>query len=78
MKDKEIMESINNDWCENEETMGEQAALHVACEMNGKSVDWFYDHIHLIATNQKLETNSADKENQKNLNLEFIKTAASL
>ena len=51
MKDTntEIMKQITSDWEDNERHMGEQAALCVACESNGKSTEWFYDHIDLIS-----------------------------
>lgn len=45
-----LMESINQTWCELEDHMGEFAALEVACEQHGKTSDWFYDNIGLIAT----------------------------
>lgn len=49
MDNKKLMEKINDEWCDNEEHMGEQAALAVACEQNGKTEEWFYDNVHLIA-----------------------------
>lgn len=49
MNDNELMESINKTWCELEESMGEMAALEVACEQHGKDSDWFYGNIELIA-----------------------------
>ncbi len=50
------MESISESWDENEKHMGEQAALHVACEMHGKTVEWFYSNFKLIA--KKTENNN--------------------
>ena len=49
MNTKIKMERINRDWCELEEEMGEQAALHVACDNHNVDTEWFYDHIELIA-----------------------------
>lgn len=36
--------SINVSWCELEETMGENAALEVACDQHSVSSQWFYDN----------------------------------
>lgn len=36
---------ITLDWNENEETMGENAALEVACEMNKTNSQWYYDNM---------------------------------
>lgn len=49
MTDKELMEAINDQWCDNEEHMGEMTALEAACEMYGKTSEWFYAHVELIA-----------------------------
>ena len=45
-KTQQKLININIDWCELEESMGENVALEVACQQNGvSSSQWFYDKL---------------------------------
>lgn len=49
------MEKISREWGELENSMGEMAALEVACENNGVDSDWYWDNISLLPARKGYE-----------------------
>ena len=54
-KIEQILFDITLEWNELEDTMGENAALEVACQQHGKSSQWYYDKMMDYHKNVNLE-----------------------
>lgn len=63
-KTQQKLFDINIESCENEKTMGENAALEVACSAHGVTSQWFYDNYadHSIEVNEACEKHWSSKE----------------